>query len=67
MSYVSNLASNHLMTGDDLLSEYILVLLQLQDNDPDVDPSNLYQVLCQDGEFTQMFEECDSHELNLFM
>lgn len=67
MDYVSNLAENYLTSGDVLLAEFILVLLQLKDSDSDVDPTTLYQLLCKDGEFTRNNEECDSHELNLFM
>lgn len=67
MSYVSNLAESQLITGDVLLEEFILILLQLKDNDIDIDPTNLYHLLCSDGEFARMYEECDSHELNLFM
>jgi hypothetical protein len=42
-------------------------MLELQAKDSDADPQHLYQMLCEDGEFTRMYEECDSHELNLFL
>jgi hypothetical protein len=42
MDYVSNLAQNHLTSGDVLLQEFILVMIQLKENDSDVDPANLY-------------------------
>lgn len=44
-----------------------MILLELQAKDSDADPNHLYQMLCEDGEFTRMFEECDAHELNLFL
>jgi len=36
-------------------------------HDQDANPEMLYHLICQDGEFTRMNEECDAHELNLFM
>ena len=50
----------------DILRAYILILLQLQAKDHDADPSVIYKMLCEDGEFTRMYEECDAHELNLY-
>ena len=50
----------------EILRAYILILLQLQAKDHDADPSVIYKMLCEDGEFTRMYEECDAHELNLY-
>lgn len=54
-------------TCSDILYHFIVLLLQLCYNDQDANPEGLYSMICKDSALFQMNEQCDTHELNLYI
>lgn len=43
------------------------MLLQLCFNDATADASELYDLICSDTRLFRIYEQCDAHELNLYI
>lgn len=76
LQFTQNIVENQLIklgndeedeTCNDILYHFIVLLLQLSYHDQDADPNDLYQLICGDTRLFRIFEQCDAHELNLYI
>jgi hypothetical protein len=76
MKFAQNIIKNDLIklssdeedeTCNEILYHFIKVLLQLCYNVPTADAYDLYNLICSDTRLFRIYEQCDAHELNLYI